>query len=83
MNFTPMAKNVCRILLCEQELKENKADISNLPLGDLFRTTSLTPEDYQLFSKHKSYSKCNIDTKNTFYSSEYMKLIGNFLKKTA
>lgn len=53
MNFTPMAKNVCRILLCEQELKENKADISTLPLGDLFRTTSLTPEDYQLFSKNK------------------------------
>jgi hypothetical protein len=46
-----MAQNVCRILLKQEELKTKPMSLSQLPVGDLFRTTSLTPEDYELFSK--------------------------------
>lgn len=48
-----MAENVCRILLKQEKLKEMQGQINlrELPVGDLFRTTSLTTEDYELFGK--------------------------------
>jgi hypothetical protein len=72
LRFTRMAENTCRILLKQEELKEQNVKLTDLPVGDLFRTTSLTPEDYELFGM-----------KNTFYSSEYIKQFGELLKSKA
>ena len=51
-----MAQNVCNILLMQEQLKTSKFNMTELPLGDLFRTSSLTPEDYELFSNHHSFT---------------------------
>lgn len=76
-----MAQNVCRILLKQEDLKSEAVSLASLPVGDLFRTTSLTPEDYELFSNPLALITLDIDTKNTFYSSEYMKLLGEAIHK--
>ena len=67
-----MAQNICNILLKQEELKETGVNLGALPVGDLFRTTSLTPEEYELFS-NDILKLTFTDMKNTFYSSEYMK----------
>jgi hypothetical protein len=43
-----MAKNVCRLLLNASEVEKSGLNLGNMPLGDLFRTTSLTSEEYEL-----------------------------------
>lgn len=47
-----MAQNICNILLKQEEAKDKKLDLGIIPIGDLFRSTSFTPEDYELFSKN-------------------------------
>ena len=62
--------------------EEKSLSLTHLPVGDLFKTTSLTAEDYELFSKSPIAILMTcfvIDMKNTFYSSEYMKLLGESL----
>jgi hypothetical protein len=46
-----MAQNICNILLKQEEAKEKELDLGKIPIGDLFRSTSFTPEEYELFSK--------------------------------
>jgi hypothetical protein len=43
-----MARNVCRLLLNASEVEKSGLNLGNMPLGDLFRTTSLTSEEYEL-----------------------------------
>ncbi|CDW85883.1 nucleoside diphosphate-linked moiety x motif 6 [Stylonychia lemnae] len=75
LKFTRMATNVCNILLKSKEAEEKKegqsglVNLKQVPLGDLFKTTAFTPEEYELFG-----------TQNIFYSSEYMKLVGESIK---
>eukprot|EP00347_Sterkiella_histriomuscorum_P011343 403372816 len=75
LKFTRMATNICNILLQSKEAEQKPdamktfKDLNGIPLGDLFRTTSFTQEEYELFG-----------SKNIFYSSEYMKLVGETLK---
>jgi len=44
-----MAKNVCRILTNVEYVKQGKIDLKELPVGDLFRDTAFTCEDYEMF----------------------------------
>lgn len=72
-----MAQNICSILLKQEEAKEKELDLGKIPIGDLFRSTAFTSEDYELFSNINYQTKdCDIEMKNTFYSSEYMKKVG-------
>lgn len=63
-----MASNVCKILLKSKEIEEKKqagmVSLNQVPVGDLFKATSFTPEEYELFG-----------ARNIFYSSEYLKII--------
>ena len=71
LTFTRMARNVCRILLKIREVQDTQVDLGAMPLGDLFKTSSFTEEEYELLGQ-----------KNTFYSSEYIKKVGEMLKNT-
>ena len=42
-----------------------------MPIGDVFKDASLTPEEYELMG-----------TTNKFFSSHYMKRVGEFIKKS-
>ncbi len=53
-------------------------NLNSVPIGDLFKTTAFSPEEYDLFGKLNMLN--NIGKKNIFYSSEYMKLAGESLK---
>jgi hypothetical protein len=41
-----MARNVCRLMLNLNEVEKNGINLGNMPIGDLFKTTSLTSEEY-------------------------------------
>ena len=64
-----MARNVCRLLTHLDDVQSNKIDLSKMPVGDLFRDTSFTYEDYELMG-----------SQNRFYSPEYINKIGDFIK---
>ena len=67
--FTSMARNVCRLLTHLEDVKNKKIDLSKMPIGDLFKDTSFTFEDYEL-----------LGNKNRFYSPEYINKIGGYIK---
>ena len=64
-----MARNVCRLLTQLEEVQSKKIDLAQMPIGDLFRDTSFTYEDYEL-----------LGSQNRFYSPEYINKIGDFIK---
>merc|ERR1711990_124334 len=66
--FTTMAQNMCTILSAVKEAEP--IDLKQMPVGDLFKMTSLTGEEYQL-----------LGTKNKLYSSEYLKSIKQLINK--
>jgi len=67
--FTNMARNVCKILGNNEALKTGDIDIRQMPIGDVFKDCSFTAEEYEL-----------LGTTNKFFSSEYMKRVGKYIK---
>ena len=68
--FTNMARNTCRILSSIDAIKTGAVDLKNMPLGDVFKDSSMTYEEYEL-----------LGTQNRFFSSEYMRRVGNYIKQ--
>lgn len=80
-----MASNICKILVAARDFEKSNEtqntgmiNLNSVPIGDLFKTTAFSPEEYELFGK--VYFIIVIGSKNIFYSSEYMKLAGESLK---
>lgn len=64
-----MARNVCRLLTHIEAIKSNKLNLNDMPVGDLFRDSTFTFEDYEF-----------LGAQNRFYSPEYINKIGAFIK---
>ena len=43
-----MASNVCKILGNLDKINSKEIDLANLPLGDLFRDSTFTAEQYEM-----------------------------------
>ena len=66
-----MATNVCKILGNLDKINKKEIDLGQLPLGDLFRDATFTPESYEMMG-----------TTNNFYSSEYLSRVGDFIRNS-
>jgi len=67
--FTNMARNVCRILTSMDAIKTGAIDLKQMPVEDVFKDSSFTHEEYDMFG-----------TTNRFYSSERMRKVGQLIK---
>lgn len=73
------------MLTYSEDYTNKQINLGEMPLGDLFRFVSMTPEHYELFSKNylNPILMCInllIEQTNTFYSSEYLKKLDEMLQ---
>ena len=47
--FTTMAKNLCQVLHNQAKINSGQIDLKQMPIGDLFRDSSFSYHDYELF----------------------------------
>ena len=66
-----MGRNACRVLTNLDAIKKGAIDLSQVPLGDTFRDVTFTEEEYEL-----------LGTTNKFFSSEYLKRVGGYIKQS-
>ena len=68
---THVASRSFKLLLGAHEVKSGKANIDDMPLGDMFRDGQFSPEEYELPQNGK----------NIFYSNTYLKRVRDHITK--
>jgi len=66
-----MAKKICRVLSDVESANSGNIDVTKMPVGDLFKTSTFTCEEYEFLGLN-----------NRFYSPEYLNKLGAFARES-